>query len=121
MVAFHGTADRINPYQGHQRSEWVESVPEAAAGWAQANGSASEGQSTSDGQETTVSKGLRCLRYGHEGELGEVVLWTCLRAGHTWPGGRLTHPLLRLWLGRTSTEIDATDTLWRFYLQHQPA
>jgi poly(3-hydroxybutyrate) depolymerase len=40
-----------------------------------------------------------------------VTLWVSRGAGHTWPGSRL--PIaLRLLLGRTSHEIDATEELW---------
>ena len=38
IIAFHGLADRINPYQGGRGERWRESVPEAAAAWAAANG-----------------------------------------------------------------------------------
>lgn len=115
VLAFHGTADRINPYRGHGRGGWKESVPAAAAAWARANGV------DPAPAETTSSSHLTALRHGHSGDPGEVVLWACHGAGHTWPGGRLTHPLLRLWMGRTSSEIDATDTLWQFYLRHNPS
>jgi poly(3-hydroxybutyrate) depolymerase len=39
------------------------------------------------------------------------------RPRHTWPGGR-GGPLLRLLLGRTTREIDATGEIWRFFVRH---
>ena len=41
VLAFHGTADRINPYDGSGTARWRESVPDAARAWAEANGSVS--------------------------------------------------------------------------------
>jgi polyhydroxybutyrate depolymerase len=38
VVAFHGTADRLNPFAGSGTERWNESVPDAAAAWARALG-----------------------------------------------------------------------------------
>jgi hypothetical protein len=42
VVAFHGTADRLNPFAGSSTERWDESVPDAAAAWARALGLPSE-------------------------------------------------------------------------------
>jgi poly(3-hydroxybutyrate) depolymerase len=64
-----------------------------------------------------VSPTLTRTTYGAEEKPGEVTLFTSKGAGHTWPGG---HPglFLRLFLGRTSTEIDATSRIWDFARAH---
>lgn len=111
ILSFHGARDRINPYWGSGTQRWNESVPEAAQRWAVANGI------TSRPREVAVSPTLTRTTYGAEGQPGEVTLWTSRDAGHTWPGARLG-PLLWLFLGRTSGEIDATQTIWEFGLQH---
>jgi polyhydroxybutyrate depolymerase len=112
IVAFHGLADRINPYLGGRGDRWRESVPEAAAAWAAANGVESSQTATEPGP------GLTKTTYG-EGTQAEVTLWTFAHAGHTWPG-RPVGPLLRLLLGRTSTEVDATHEIGRFFSQAKP-
>ena len=113
VVAFHGTDDRINPYAGGHDARWDISVPEAVTNWARAN------QVADRPTEESVTPTLARWTFGDVGGPGEVTLWTSQGAGHTWPGGYL--PLIaRGVLGRTSTEIDATDTIWRFYRQHQP-
>ena len=112
IVAFHGLADRINPYLGGRGDRWRESVPEAAAAWAAANGVEASPASTEPGP------GLTKLTYG-EGTPGEVTLWTFKHAGHTWPG-RPVGPLLRLLLGRTSTEVDATHEIGSFFGRTRP-
>jgi polyhydroxybutyrate depolymerase len=111
ILAFHGTADRINPYGGGDTARWDESVPDAAVRWAQANGLPPEPS------VVAVSPTLARTTYGTESGPGEVTLWTFQRAGHTWPGAHLG-PLLRLFLGRTSQEMDATSEIWSFAGRH---
>lgn len=111
IVAFHGTADRINPYAGGNTPRWDESVRSAASRWAVANGHPAEPA------EVAVSATLTRSTYGPEGGPGEVTLWTAAGAGHTWPGSRLGL-LLRLLLGRTTMEIDATAEIWAFAGRH---
>ena len=111
ILSFHGTNDRINPYEGSGTQRWNESVPDAARAWAQANGI------TAPPAEVAVSPTLTRTTYGAEGQQGEVTLWTSRGAGHTWPGGHLGL-LVRLILGRTSREIDATKSIWEFGQRH---
>jgi polyhydroxybutyrate depolymerase len=111
ILAFHGTADRINPYRGGNTPRWDESVEESARHWAAAN------RMTERPEVIAVSPTLTRTTYGAEGKPGEVTLFTSKGAGHTWPGGHLGL-LLRLFLGRTSMEIDATSTIWDFAQAH---
>jgi len=106
VVAFHGTSDRINPFAGSGTDRWDESVRDAAGAWARANDVPSEPR------EEAVSSTLSRVSFGPDGSPGAVTLWVSRGAGHTWPGSRL--PLLyRLFLGRTSFEIDATAEIWK--------
>ena len=106
VVAFHGTADRINPLEGGTTARWDESVLDAARAWAEANGNSTEPESEE------ISRSLTRLSFGAQEDPGAVTLWVSKGAGHTWPGSRLSLPL-RLFLGRTSNEIDATAEVWR--------
>jgi polyhydroxybutyrate depolymerase len=111
VLAFHGTADRINPYAGSGSGRWVESVPDALQAWGEANGH--------PGPPAVVqaSPTLTRTTYGQPGGPGEVTLWTSKGAGHTWPGGHM-RLLLRALLGRTSKEINASDEIWAFERAH---
>jgi polyhydroxybutyrate depolymerase len=111
ILAFHGTADRINPYLGGNTPRWDESVEESARHWAAAN------RMPGQPEVVAVSPTLTRTTYGTEGKPGEVTLFTSKGAGHTWPGGHLGL-LLRLFLGRTTTEIDATAKIWDFDRAH---
>ena len=105
VLAFHGTADRINPYGGGATGRWRESVPEAASAWAKANGQPTEPE------RSTITPALTRLSYGPTDDPGAVTLWVCEGAGHTWPGTRLPG-LMRMILGRTSHDVDATAEIW---------
>jgi polyhydroxybutyrate depolymerase len=111
ILAFHGTSDRINPYRGGNTPRWDDSVEESARGWAVANGMPEQPEIVA------VSPTLTRTTYGAEGKAGEVTLFTSRGAGHTWPGGD-PGLLLRLLLGRTSKEIDATSRIWEFARAH---
>jgi polyhydroxybutyrate depolymerase len=111
VLAFHGTADRTNPYAGSGRGRWVESVPDAVRAWGEANGH------PGPPAVVQVSPTLMRTTYGEPGGPGEVTLWTSKGAGHTWPGGRITL-LLRAFLGRTSREINASHEIWSFERAH---
>ena len=106
VVAFHGTSDRINPFDGGATDRWHESVIDAAKAWAEANGHSTEPQ------QDEVTATLTRLTFGTEAEPGAVTLWVSRGAGHTWPGSRLPI-VLRLFLGRTSQDVEATAEIWR--------
>jgi len=106
VVAFHGTSDRINPFGGGTTARWDESVLDAAKAWAKANGHSTEPE------RDEVTATLTRLSFGTEAEPGAVTLWVSRGAGHTWPGSRLPI-VLRLFLGRTSHDLDATAEIWR--------
>jgi polyhydroxybutyrate depolymerase len=107
VIAFDGSADRINPYGGDGSERWGESVPDAARRWAAAN------HVQAEPSVTTPSATLTCTRWGAPGGTGEVKLYTFSGAGHVWPGGGGSI-LLRLFLGRPTKERDATAEIWRY-------
>jgi polyhydroxybutyrate depolymerase len=45
----------------------------------------------------------------------DVVFYTVAGGGHTWPGGEP----LPVWIaGHTSKDLNATQTIWDFFLRH---
>ena len=95
ILTFHGLADPQNTYDGkaNRGAEWVESVPEALAGWAGHNGcNANVILEDPEGPLST-------MRYaGCRGDV-EVRLIRIDGLGHTWP----------------KQEIDATGAIWQFF------
>jgi polyhydroxybutyrate depolymerase len=96
VLTFHGLADPQNPYAGHvegRNGEWVESIPDALAGWAQHNGC----------RPTVIMEDpagpLSTMRYEGCRDAAEVRLIRIDGLGHAWP----------------KTEIDATNVMWQFF------
>jgi len=98
VVAFHGTADGIIPYNGGTE---LPPIPQWAADWAARNGC-----------DLTST-----LTYSHGDVTGEtwgncdndalVTLYTVANGTHAWPGAA----------GATQ-DIKATDTIWEFFAAH---
>jgi polyhydroxybutyrate depolymerase len=99
VLAFHGLADATNPYDGHApgRAAWVESVPEALAGWAQHNGCA--GKVVLEDPPGPLST----MRYDGCKDGAEVRLIRIDGLGHRW----------------TRQEVDTTAVMWEFFKKHQ--
>jgi polyhydroxybutyrate depolymerase len=106
VVAFHGTADAVNPYWGNGPSYWGYSVPAALARWAQAN------RSTRDATEEDVTGSVRVIAYGRSRFEADAVLYVVEGGGHTWPGSPVGGGGVE---GVATTEIDATVIMWDFF------
>ena len=98
VLTVHGLADPTNPYEGHadRGGEWVESVPEALAGWASHN--RCQPKLVQDKQPGP----LQTLHYAGCTSSAEVRLIRIDGMGHIWP----------------RTEFDATDAIWQFFKIH---
>ena len=112
MIAFHGTGDRVTPYNGGKvwiAPEPFPSVPEWAANWARRNRCAPKPL------EFAMTADVTRRSYTNCAEDATVVLYTILGGGHTWPGGE---PLAEWLAGPTSRSIDATAQMWAFFREH---
>ena len=111
-IAFHGTADKIAPYQGGPSPiapRPFANIPDWTARVARRN------QCKGDPIETRISPDVRRLAYTNCAENADVILYTIEGGGHTWPGGK--H--LAEWIaGRTTDDINASEVMWEFFLQH---
>src|SRR6185295_398812 len=98
VLTFHGLADPQNTYAGHadRGAEWVESVPDALAGWAGHNGC----------QPDVILEDpegpLSTMRYAGCREGAEVRMIRIDGLGHTW----------------TRKEVDTTAAMWQFFKSH---
>jgi polyhydroxybutyrate depolymerase len=79
VIAFHGTADLANPYNGHGSSYWTYSVPEAAARWAGIDGCPAQPRTSRPYPGVTATDYPGCAGGA------EVVLYTLAGKGHRWP------------------------------------
>jgi len=109
MIAFHGTADPVVPYNGG--SSWVSprpfpNVPKWTARFATRNGCGSTPV------DSVVAPDVVRRTYTQCAGDASVVLYTVRGGGHTWPGGL---ELPEWFVGRTTRSIDATRLMWDFF------
>ena len=111
-ILVHGTADPIVPYQGGPSGAFnipFPAVPTWVEELARRNGCMDAPV------PIRVSEAVSGLLYPGGTPNGEVVFYTIRGGGHTWPGSK---PLPGWLAGPTSQEIDATQTMWEFFVRH---
>jgi polyhydroxybutyrate depolymerase len=97
VLSFHGLADPQNTYDGHvaaRGAEWLESVPDALAGWAKHNGCG--GDAVLDDPPGPLST------LSYKGCHAEVRLVRVDGLVHSW----------------ARDEVDATAAMWAFFRAH---
>jgi polyhydroxybutyrate depolymerase len=112
VIAFHGTADPVDPYRGHGQAYWVESVPAAAADWARQNGC------SPNPVTAVVHPGATSTRYEGCRHGATIELITLAGEGHEWPGGPALPRRITRRLGPQSDAVSADATLWAFFVAH---
>jgi polyhydroxybutyrate depolymerase len=111
VVAFHGTADPIDPYTGHGQAYWTYSVPDAQTLWASQDGCSST-PTTKHHKEYTLTTYAKC-----KGGV-DVELYSLKGEGHEWPGGPSQSPLITDVLGPQSDAVSANEVMWSFFMKH---
>ena len=112
VISFHGTADPVDPYNGHGQAYWTYSVPEAAQDWGKQDGCSPTPSSSQPVATVTLTKYTGCSGGA------EVDLYTIQGEGHEWPGGpKLPRSFTRV-LGPQSTSISANQLIWSFFESH---
>jgi polyhydroxybutyrate depolymerase len=111
VIAFHGTADPIDPFGGLGLGYWTYSVPTAAHLWAGHDHCAASPQNIS-------GRGYRLTRYTGCSGSTEVELYAITGEGHEWPGGPAMPPAITSILGSQSDAVDANALMWNFFRAH---
>jgi polyhydroxybutyrate depolymerase len=110
-IIFHGTADPIVPFEGGPSNSFDLPFP-AIANWvatlAERNGCDAVPEDLPTQGE---AQGVR-----FKGCTADVIFYTIEGSGHGWPGGE---PIPEWIVGYTSMDIDATQTMWDFFMQHK--
>ncbi len=106
LVAFHGTADPLVNYDGALDQRFPP-IKEWFAAWAKRNG-------CTKGPDSFFSNGdVSGSAYSDCQMNADVQLYTIAGGGHTWPGSSIALPL-----GKTTQDINATETMWKFFQAH---
>jgi polyhydroxybutyrate depolymerase len=111
IVAFHGTADPVDPYDGNGQAYWTYSVPTAASRWAAQDGCARDARPDHHSGFTLTT---------YQGCAGNAVveLYSVTGEGHEWPGGPQMPSSITTLLGPQSNAVDADTVIWAFFSQH---
>jgi polyhydroxybutyrate depolymerase len=111
LVAFHGSADPLVPFEGGTSDEFpMRQFAEArrfVTEWARAACCDALPTISRPAMEIELSTFNRC-----PGGDGEVLLYTVLGGGHTWPG---SSPLPVDLVGATTQQIDASEIIVSFF------
>jgi len=106
LVAFHGDADPIVNYYGNSVQHFPP-IEQWAGEWAKRNG-------CQKGPDALPAQGeVSGIAYSDCALNADVILYTIHGGGHTWPGG-LPIPFL----GHTTSDINASETMWTFFEAH---
>jgi polyhydroxybutyrate depolymerase len=114
VIAFHGTADPVCPYNGGRSKlggGTFPSVPGFVANWSRRN------RCAPNPIESTVTADVTRLQYTDCADDAGVVLYTIKGEGHQWPGGKRVEA--EWMVGPYSRSIDATRQMWAFFREHQ--
>jgi polyhydroxybutyrate depolymerase len=106
VLAFHGTADNVNPFQGSDDSRWGYSVPRALSRWAKLN-RCKAGPTTKPATPSVDSIEYRRCR-----GKASVQLYRAEGAAHTWPGSTATPA------DQTDQTMSATNKMISFFARH---
>ena len=109
VIHFHGTADRLNPYNGWTNKVGLRfiSVDEAIGFWTQLDGCPADPQTSQTGT-------IRHDVYTGCAGGASVELYTIQDGEHAWPGGQAVSPQV----GEPITEISASPLMWEFFAAH---
>jgi polyhydroxybutyrate depolymerase len=112
LIAFHGTADPVVPFQGGPSRSFDVPFPvvvDWVGGWAVKN------KCVGNIVNLPAVGAVSGIRYTGCDQNAEVVFYTIQGGGHSWPGG---DPLPKWIVGETNRDVDATRLLWEFFQQH---
>jgi polyhydroxybutyrate depolymerase len=110
ILAFHGTADDVNPYAGGGQPYWGTGVDAAVDGWARHNGCPSR-------TEDRVTPAV--MRVGHGGSgCTDVVLYRIDGFGHTWPSEVSFAQAAENAATPQPENANANEHIWSYFEQH---
>lgn len=114
LIAFHGTADPIVPFEGGEdpsgASSIFPSVRRSVSEWARTLGCDGLPLISRPSSEVEVSTFQRCASGTQD-----VLLYTIIGGGHTWPGAAALPEHI---VGMTTQQVDASELMWEFFAAH---
>ncbi|MDR3574140.1 MAG: hypothetical protein P4L50_09770 [Anaerolineaceae bacterium] len=102
VIVFHGTTNKVVPFEGLGAGNIVPPIPVWAAAWAARN------QCSATAQVTALNSDVKISTWSGSQDNSSVVLDAVDNKGHSWPGSRYL-------TGITSQAVNATDLIWDFF------
>lgn len=112
LIDFHGTHDPAADYKGGK--SWVGPVFPDVERW-DARWAIEMNRCAPRPAVDTVAHDVIRRSYAGCIDAADVVLYTILGGGHTWPGGA---GIVEWAMGGTTTSIDASEEMWKFFARH---
>jgi polyhydroxybutyrate depolymerase len=118
VLHFHGTEDHLVPIAGSAKDPSdlapFRSLDDTIAAWVKADGCPQT--PTVEALPDKAMDGMRITKktYGPGRNNSEVILYVIEGGGHTWPG--VPPPVS--FIGRSTSNISATDLIWDFFEKH---
>jgi polyhydroxybutyrate depolymerase len=111
-ITFHGKKDLVNHYVHRKNSPgyWTTGVEESVAGWVTTNGCSNP--ALTDHISSVVTK----LNWKNCNDGAEVLFYRIEDGGHTWPGSPIV--LTQFWAGKTNKDVNASQLIWDFFMEH---
>ncbi|HEY5262811.1 MAG TPA: PHB depolymerase family esterase [Acidimicrobiales bacterium] len=111
VISFHGSADPVDPFNGHGQKYWTYSVTTAAKDWS------TQDHCRSVAHSAPVS-GVKLTTYAQCSNGAQVELYEIVGEGHEWPGGPTLPSSLTGLLGPQSNLVSANGLMWEFFQAH---
>ncbi|MGH3216108.1 MAG: alpha/beta hydrolase family esterase [Trebonia sp.] len=112
VIAFHGTADAVDPFEGNGQPYWTYSVPTAAQRWATKDGCQAASPRAVHGNSYLLTE------YGGCAANTAIELYALSDEGHEWPGGPTMPAAITKELGPQSDAVNANAFMWAFFEAH---
>jgi len=112
VIAFHGSDDEVDPFNGNGEKYWTYSVPTAAEDWAH------QDKCSMKATDSTPSPSVKLTIYSGCTNGAAVELYEVLGLGHEWPGGPTMPSSIVSLLGPQSNAINASALMWAFFEAH---
>jgi polyhydroxybutyrate depolymerase len=115
VIAFHGSADPVDPFNGNGAAYWTYSVLTAEKYWA------GQDHCSLDATTSKPASGVTLTTYSNCADGAKVELYELAGEGHEWPGGPTMPAELTALLGPQSNAVSANALMWSFFAAHQLA
>jgi polyhydroxybutyrate depolymerase len=112
VITFHGTADRVDPFDGNGQSYWTYSVKTAVKDWGIHDGCTKV-------RTTTPFHNVKLIVRNGCKDAADVELYEVVGEGHEWPSGPELPSSLTSLLGPQSNAVNANQVMWSFFKKYR--